>query len=77
MLLFIENVLITPSGIEPTNEVWIRLSGILLLAIAVYYMLGAKYETTVIWKATAFIPPEILHFGSLSSNRHLVYSILP
>ena len=62
MLLFIPNVLVASLGIEPTNEVWIRLSGILLMAIAVYYILGARYEITVILKATAFIRFSIIFF---------------
>ena len=62
MLLLVPNALITPFGIEPTNEVWIRLSGILLMALAVYYTLGAKYEIVVIMKATAFIRLTIIFF---------------
>ena len=62
MLLLIPNVLTSSLGIEPTNEVWIRLSGILLMAIAVYYILGAKYEIIVILKATAFIRVSIILF---------------
>jgi len=62
MLLLFPNTLITPFGIEPTNEVWIRLSGILLMALAVYYTLGAKYEIVVIMKATAFIRLTIIFF---------------
>ncbi len=62
MLLLIPNVLITPFGIQSTNEVWIRLSGILLMALSVYYILGAKYEIVVIMKATAFIRLTIIFF---------------
>ncbi len=62
MLLLVPNLLITPLGIEPTDEVWIRLSGILLMAIAIYYILGAKYEIIVILKATAFIRFTIIFF---------------
>ena len=62
MLLLIPNVLTSSLSIEPTNEVWIRLSGILLMAIAVYYILAAKYEIIVIMKATAFIRFSIIFF---------------
>jgi hypothetical protein len=62
MLLFVPNVLLNSLGIEPTTEVWIRLAGILLMAIAVYYILGAKYELIVILKATAFIRFSIVFF---------------
>jgi len=62
MLLLAPNVLITSLGIEPATEVWIRLSGILLMAISVYYFLAAKYELVVIMKATAFIRFSIIFF---------------
>ena len=62
ILLLVPNALITPFGIQPTNEVWIRLSGILLMALAVYYTLGAKHEIVVIMKATAFIRLTIIFF---------------
>lgn len=62
MLLLVPNVLLDSLGIENTNEVWIRLAGILLMAIAVYYILGAKYELIVIMKATAFIRFSIIIF---------------
>lgn len=62
MLLTVPNILITSLGIEPTNEVWIRLSGLLLAAISVYYFLAARYELAVIMKATAFIRFAIIFF---------------
>ena len=62
MLLFVPNALITPLGIEPTYEVWIRLCGVLLMAISVYYFLAAKYEIVVIMKATAYIRFSIIFF---------------
>ncbi len=62
ILLLFPNALITPFGIEPTNEVWIRLSGILLMALSVYYTIGAKHEIIVIMKATAFIRLTIIFF---------------
>ena len=72
MLLLVPNALITPFGIEPTNEVWIRLSGILLMALAVYYYLGAKHEIIVIMKATAFIRLSIIFFFSAFAFLNLV-----
>jgi hypothetical protein len=62
MLLLAPNVLLNSLGIEPTTEVWIRLAGVLLSAIAVYYILAAKYEIVVIMKATAFIRFTIIFF---------------
>ncbi len=62
MLLLAPNVLLNSLGIEPTTEVWIRLAGILLSAIAIYYILAAKYELIVVMKATAFIRFTIIFF---------------
>ena len=62
MLLLAPNVLLNSLGIAPTTEVWIRLAGVLLSAIAVYYILAAKYEIIVIMKATAFIRITIIFF---------------
>jgi len=48
LLLLAPNMLITSLGIKPATEDWIRLPGILIMAIAVYYFLAAKYELVVI-----------------------------
>ncbi len=62
LLLLVPNVLLNSLSIEPTTEVWIRLAGILLMAISVYYFIAAKYEFIVIMKATAFIRFSIIFF---------------
>ena len=62
LLLVAPNVLLNSLGIEPTTEVWIRLAGILLMAISVYYFIAANQELTVIMKATAFIRFSIIFF---------------
>lgn len=64
MLLLIPNILIGSLGIESTSEVWIRLAGIMLMAISVYYFLGAKHELIPIMKATAYIRFTIIFFFS-------------
>ncbi len=76
LLLSVPNLLITPLGIEPTNEVWIRLSGILLMAIAVYYILGAKHEIIVILKATSFIRFSIIFFFTAFALLELVSPVI-
>ncbi len=82
ILLIAPNSLITPFGIEPASDVWIRVSGILLMAIAVYYILGAKHEIIVIMKATAFIRFTIILFFiafalfKLVSPNIIIFSVL-
>ena len=62
LLLLAPNVLLNSLNIEPTTEVWIRLAGILLMAISIYYYIAAGQELTVIMKATAFIRFSIIFF---------------
>jgi hypothetical protein len=54
-LLFIPNLFLSTIGVPTTDEVWIRLSGILLMALSVYYMVAARHELSVIFKVTACI----------------------
>ena len=62
ILLLVPNMLLDIISIEPTSEVWIRLAGILLMAISVYYYIGAKNEIVVILKTTAYIRFTIIFF---------------
>ena len=49
-LLFIPNVLLGIVGMEPTTEIWIRLMGMLVLVLSIYYYYMAKYgNDKVVW----------------------------
>lgn len=63
-LLFIPNVFLSVIGVENTSEVWIRLSGILLVALSVYYIVAAKHKLSIIFKVTACIRCTIILFFS-------------
>ncbi len=63
-LLIIPNVFLTVIGVANTIEVWIRLSGILLMALSVYYIVAAKYNLLVIFKVTVCIRCSIILFFS-------------
>jgi hypothetical protein len=82
LLLLAPNVLLNSLDIEPTTEVWIRLAGILLMAISVYYFIGARQELTVIMKATAFIRFSIVFFFTafvlleMVSSRIIIISVI-
>jgi hypothetical protein len=82
LLLVAPNVLLNSLSIEPTTEVWIRLAGILLMAISVYYFIAAKQELTVIMKATAFIRFSIIFFFTafvlleLVSSRIIIIAVI-
>ncbi|WNH10111.1 hypothetical protein [Thalassobellus suaedae] len=82
MLLFVPNVLLNLFGIEPTSEVWIRFEGILLMATAIFYFIGAKYELILILKTTAFIRFTVIVFFTafvmleLVSSRIIIISVI-
>ena len=62
ILLVVPNLLLTTFGMPTTTEVWIRLSGILLMALSVYYIVAAKQNIPVIFKVTACIRSTIIFF---------------
>jgi hypothetical protein len=61
-LLLIPNIFLGVCGIAPTSEVWIRLAGILLMALSVYYVVAAKHQLAVIFKVTSCIRATIIFF---------------
>ena len=61
-LLIIPNVFLTLIGVENTNEVWIRLSGILLMALSVYYLTAVRHNLPIIFKVTVYIRCTIIFF---------------
>lgn len=63
-LLLIPNIFLSIIGVANTDEVWIRLSGILLMALSVYYIVAARTYLPVIFKVTAYIRCTILFFFS-------------
>jgi hypothetical protein len=42
LLVVVPNHFLRLSGMPPTNEVWIRVAGVLVLCIATYYTLAAR-----------------------------------
>ncbi|TDQ15076.1 hypothetical protein DFQ04_2962 [Algoriphagus boseongensis] len=64
-LLFIPNLFLSLIGVENTSEIWIRLAGILLIALSVYYIVAVKHQLSIIFKVTAFIRCTIIIFFSV------------
>lgn len=49
-LLLIPNVILGLVGFEPTQEIWIRIMGLLVLVLGFYYYYMAKYgNDKVVW----------------------------
>jgi hypothetical protein len=53
-LMFAPNMLLGMFGIPATNEVWIRVVGVLALNIGVYYWYAAKCEAKAFFEATVY-----------------------
>lgn len=76
ILLVVPNLLLTTFGMPATNEVWIRLSGILLMALSVYYIVAARQNIPVIFKVTACIRVTIIFFFTAFVLLNMVKPIL-
>lgn len=76
ILLVIPNALLTLFGVANTNEVWIRLSGILLMALSVYYIVAAKHNLHIIFRVTACIRCTIIFFFSAFVYLHMMEPVM-
>lgn len=61
-LLLTPNFFLGTIGMPETNEVWIRFSGVLVMALAVYYVVAARHNLSIILKTTAYIRSTIIIF---------------
>ena len=44
------NLLLTLAGLEPATDVWVRVTGMLIAILGLYYVLCAKHEVTYFFK---------------------------
>ena len=61
-LLVMPNMILGMSGLPPTDEVWVRLAGMLVLFIGVYYIVAGKNELTPIFKISIFTRASVMVF---------------
>jgi hypothetical protein len=61
-LLFFPNIPLNLFGVPSTHEVWIRVVGMLLLALSVYYLVSSRYELVPIFKVTMYVRSTIILF---------------
>lgn len=54
VLIVVPNLLLTLSFMPATSEVWIRVVGVLVLNIGVYYLYAAKAEATAFFRASVY-----------------------
>jgi hypothetical protein len=60
ILVFVPNLILRVFGVAPTNEVWIRINGMVVLCLSFYYVQAARSELTVfirwtVWARVAVI----------------------
>lgn len=53
-LTLVPNLLLSVFGIPQTTEVWIRVAGILVFNIGIYYWYAARCEATAFFRASVF-----------------------
>jgi deazaflavin-dependent oxidoreductase (nitroreductase family) len=54
------NVLLRPVGVPETTEVWIRMLGMLLFLLAVYYILAVRAELTPLFRWSVWVRAAVL-----------------
>lgn len=52
ILVLVPDVLLGVLGIPSSDEPWIRVVGVAMLAVGVYYLAGARTEATVFFRGT-------------------------
>jgi len=61
-LLIIPNVLFGLVGLPPTDEVWIRVAGMLLFCMGIYYMFAGRKELTGFIRCSVYTRASVILF---------------
>ncbi len=62
ILLIVPNVLLALFMLPVTNEVWIRVVGMLILFLSFYYYQAARKEMTDFFRWTVYLRPTVIVF---------------
>lgn len=65
ILLVLPNVLLGLFGLPATNEVWIRVVGMLTLFLGVYYLQAARAGLTSFFQWTVYVRASVIVFFTL------------
>ena len=76
VLLVVPELLLNLFGLPSTNEVWIRVVGMLVLVLAVYYTQTAMMELTSFFQLTVYVRPFVIVFFALFVLMGLVKPVL-
>src|SRR5687767_7166147 len=72
ILLLFPNFMLNLFGIASTTEVWIRVVGMLVLALSAYYVTAGKHDLIPILKMTVYVRSSIILFFIAFSMTGLV-----
>jgi hypothetical protein len=61
-LLVVPNILLALFGLPTTNEVWIRVLGMLLFLLAFYYIQAARNELSAFFRWTVYTRASVIVF---------------
>jgi hypothetical protein len=64
-LMLVPNMLLGMLGLPPTDEVWIRVLGMVVFLIGVYYMTAGKNELWPFFKISLFTRPSVIIFFAI------------
>ena len=62
ILLIVPNALLLPFGFPETTDVWVRVVGMLVLILGLYYSTSARNELTPMLRATVYARLSVLLF---------------
>jgi hypothetical protein len=62
ILVVVPNVLLGLLGFPPTNEVWIRVAGVLVLILAYYFIQSVRRGTIDFWRWTTHVRFSLIFF---------------
>ena len=59
-LVLVPNLVLTAMRMPPTSEVWIRVLGVVVFNIGVFYWIAAQTESVALFRASVVIRPLVL-----------------
>lgn len=75
-LLVAPNFLLNIFGLPLTEEVWIRVVGLLVLVLSVYYFVAVKHELTAIFHTSVYLRASVIVFFGAFVAMGLVKPVL-
>lgn len=64
-LVLVPNLVFSLLGMQPTSEVWIRVLGVVIINIGVFFWVAARTEAIALFRASVYVRPlALLWFGA-------------